>query len=567
MAVARYGQVLDIDPSGAVFFSNRSSAFAKLGDFRKALEDANAFVLHDAQWWKGHFRCGIAFEQLCEYDDAILAYPMAHRLNPHERETRAALCLSIVSARTSGALAPERFDQCQVLALDVRSGFERAAVAIEDTQMCLRTQLLDDARARVASNPEDWPARLQLASALMARVVDAGDSDGVMRQLQDAKACFACACRIATVAVPDSAALVAFAESRSLRLLEERVLADRRRNLLVEWFKDETEPDCFPEGERNCLGCVQITGDTPQGCPPHTEEMLLDGEVAQDGPPGCPILTAALETESPGGDGGGAGNDPAFPSRKGPPLWRGSRALLTMLYCLWRRRRYISSAGLFADKKACQQSLKDSVEVTAEEFLDTMELCGKGASMTEVSQNEAVPMRVKASLRTLNLCMNHVVGTNAHRTLLRHVGFAYRLLWGAPLVFTTPNVADTKHAMVKLLYEGEDVVAWRLLEEDDPDLGQKEQMFRCVAEDPFAQAVLSDLMIRLYLGHCVGVHVDFRDGLSDSACARMMTPVLFGGVQAFFGPVETQGRGGLHAHVNVWVKNFMGGWIIDRLRN
>jgi len=238
-----------------------------------------------------------------------------------------------------------------------------------------------------------------------------------------------------------------------------------------------------------------------------------------------------------------------------------------MLYCLWRRRRYISSARLFADKKAWEQTLKDLGQVTAQEFLDTMELCGKGASMTEVLQNEAVPRRVKAALRTLNLCMNQVVGTNAHRTMLRHVGFGYRLLWGAPLVFTTPNVADTKHAMVKLLYEGEEIAAWRLLEEDDPDLGQKEEMLRRVAEDPFAQAVFSDLMIRLYLEHCVGVNVDFREGLSDNACARLMTPGLFGLVQAFFGPVETQGRGGLHAHVSVWIKNFMGGWIIDKLRN
>jgi hypothetical protein len=49
-----------------------------------------------------------------------------------------------------------------------------------------------------------------------------------------------------------------------------------------------------------------------------------------------------------------------------------------------------------------------------------------------------------------------------HMTMLRLVGFGGRLCWGAPLVFTTPNVVDTKHAMVKLLYEGEEVDAWRL---------------------------------------------------------------------------------------------------------
>ena len=567
LAVIRYGEALDIDPSSAVLFSNRSAAFAKLGEFHKALEDATACVRCDARWWKGHLRRGFAFEQLGESDAAILAYAMAHRLNPHGRETRAALCRVLVSARTPAALEPDRFVDCQVSALDVRFGVERAALAMEEAQMRVRKQLLIAARARVASNPEEWRACLQLALALMARAVDTGDSDSVIQQLQDAKACFADACRLATAARPDLAALVALAESRSLRLLEERVFADRRRNLLVEWFKDETEPDSLPEGDRKWLGCVQITGDTPQGCLPQTEEMVLDGDLSQGGPAGCPIFTAASEMETHDDDGGGVGNDSSSACRKGPPRWRGNRDLLTMLYCLWRRRRYISSARFFADKKSWQQSLKDLGQVSAQDFLDTMELCGKGASMTEVLQNEAVPRRVKAALRTLNLCMNHVVGTNAHRTLLRHQGFGYRLLWGAPLVFTTPNVADTKHAMVKLLYEGDEVAAWRLLEEDDPDLGQKEEMLRRVAEDPFAQAVFSDLMIRLYLEHCVGVHVDFRDGLSDSACARLMTPGLFGVVQAFFGPVETQGRGGLHAHVSVWVKNFMGGWIIDKLRN
>ena len=87
------------------------------------------------------------------------------------------------------------------------------------------------------------------------------------------------------------------------------------------------------------------------------------------------------------------------------------------------------------------------------------------------------------------MCMNHVVGTIAHRTLLRRVGFGYRLFCGAPLVFTTPNVADTKHVMVKLLYVGEEVAAWRLLEEHDPDLGHTEDLLCRVADHAFACAV------------------------------------------------------------------------------
>ena len=81
--------------------------------------------------------------------------------------------------------------------------------------------------------------------------------------------------------------------------------------------------------------------------------------------------------------------------------------------------------------------MKDLGQVTAQVFLDTMELCGQGASMTEVLQNEAVLRRVKAALRTLNLCTNRVVATNAHMTMLCDVGFGIACvgvhLWFSPL--------------------------------------------------------------------------------------------------------------------------------------
>ena len=47
----------------------------------------------------------------------------------------------------SGALGPDSFDHCQVFAPGVRFGVERAALAIEETQMRMREQLLNAARA------------------------------------------------------------------------------------------------------------------------------------------------------------------------------------------------------------------------------------------------------------------------------------------------------------------------------------------------------------------------------------------------------------------------------------
>ena len=308
---------------------------------------------------------------------------------------------------------------------------------------------------------------------------------------------------------------------------------------------------------------LESTGDTPQGWDAFEEVVVLkrdkDGRL-------CFVKSDEDSYDAEDAEEERLGEEKEGPTRR-PARWRRNRDLLTMMYCLWRRKRYIQSARLFANKEQWQQTLRELGQVTAEELMDTMEKCGRGASLVEVLQNDAVPARVKAALRTLSLCMNEVVGTNPHRAMLRHCAFGYRLLWGAPLVFTTPNVADTKHAMVKLLYEGQEVTSWRLLEEEDPDLGSKEEMLRRVAEDPFGQAVFSDLMIRLYLEHVVGVRVDPRVGFSDSAAARLVTPGLFGVAQAFFGPVETQGRGGLHAHISVWVKHGLAGLDIDKLRN
>ena len=213
--------------------------------------------------------------------------------------------------------------------------------------------------------------------------------------------------------------------------------------------------------------------------------------------------------------------------------------------------------------------MQDVGKLDVEQFFDAVSLAKKGESWKDLMRRADVPQAVKRAFRYLHLCMANVLGTNAYRMSLRHRVTGYRWLWGAPLVFTTLNPADTRHPVMRLLYnddfhgdpDGEcrPVAAWRLLEEDDPDLGNKEDMIRRVAADPVSQALLSDLMMQLFLKHMLGV--DFSVS-SDSVAASTM-PGLFGNVQAYFAPLESQGRGGLHAHISVWVKNAMGGWIID----
>jgi hypothetical protein len=128
-----------------------------------------------------------------------------------------------------------------------------------------------------------------------------------------------------------------------------------------------------------------------------------------------------------------------------------------------KRFAYIKSARLFADRGQCQEKLFDVCRLSADEMLEVMEKCGRGASPIEILGNDGVPERVKRFLCNSSLTMNNGPGTNAHRNMLRHIAFGYRLLRGPPLVFTTLNVADTKHVLIKrIMYEGQAVAAWRL---------------------------------------------------------------------------------------------------------
>ena len=43
-----------------------------------------------------------------------------------------------------------------------------------------------------------------------------------------------------------------------------------------------------------------------------------------------------------------------------------------------------------------------------------------------------------------NLIMGKAVGSNGYRIACRHDFSAYTILWGAPLIFCTPNIADSR---------------------------------------------------------------------------------------------------------------------------
>ncbi|XP_032514688.1 hsp70-Hsp90 organising protein-like [Danaus plexippus] len=82
-AVLHYTHAIKMDPQNYVLYSNRSFAFLKLGQHYLSLQDANETVRLQPQWAKGYFRRGEVEAASELYDEAIISYTRALRLEPH----------------------------------------------------------------------------------------------------------------------------------------------------------------------------------------------------------------------------------------------------------------------------------------------------------------------------------------------------------------------------------------------------------------------------------------------------------------------------------------------------
>ena len=155
-------------------------------------------------------------------------------------------------------------------------------------------------------------------------------------------------------------------------------------------------------------------------------------------------------------------------------------------------------------------------QLQPEEMYETLDLVGKNAGLREIFGNPKVSARVKAAMSNLMLCMSNVVGSNAHRTTLRHINTSYNFLFGPPLVFTTPNVADTRNPLMNVFYQNQFLKSWPLfndanesdtwreLEKHAPSMPSRSDMLRRVARDPVGQAMVFDVMVKLFLEHVLG---------------------------------------------------------------
>ena len=95
-------------------------------------------------------------------------------------------------------------------------------------------------------------------------------------------------------------------------------------------------------------------------------------------------------------------------------------------------------------------------KLTPELLAESARASSIGDDIKAIAQNKNTPQLVRDALNMMQMATSHVIGTDGHRRLCRHEGNAYTTLFGPPLVFCTPNLADGKQPLL-LVVQNENV--------------------------------------------------------------------------------------------------------------
>ena len=240
--------------------------------------------------------------------------------------------------------------------------------------------------------------------------------------------------------------------------------------------------------------------------------------------------------------------------------FRESWYVLHTVTSFWTRAETTRSIHTFLKTPGAFGFTRGVADLTPEMLAEAMfrsEESGRKPSLQSLLSDKDIPAQLRKALMALHQSTANVLGSNGHRRLLQREGVAYTLAYGAPLVFTTVNPADTKQPLL-LVVQGEYI----RIEEPLPSF---REMTERLASDPAGQALVFEFLIRSFFVCVLGVReecVGWRRGstkavrtswCTDGVAHEAMGSTLFGWVQAAFGPIEAQGRGSLHPHILLWL--------------
>jgi hypothetical protein len=137
-----------------------------------------------------------------------------------------------------------------------------------------------------------------------------------------------------------------------------------------------------------------------------------------------------------------------------------------------------------------------------------------------------------------------VMGSDQSRYQLRSQIWSTCIMLNPPSLWITINPCDL-HDPIAQVFAGENINMDDLAATLNPP--SKEKRAQNIALDPYAAAKFFHFMIRTILRTLFGVEATQHQVKSRIG--------VFGPVTAYFGVIESQGRGSLHLHMLIWLKN------------
>lgn len=213
--------------------------------------------------------------------------------------------------------------------------------------------------------------------------------------------------------------------------------------------------------------------------------------------------------------------DPNFPSQ---------------VFGVCQKRQVCRSAVLQMKKSTFIQQEARITSLTAKDLI----IASKEEAANLPFSNEGV----RGLRKQLSAIRTRVVGTDESRHSIRSMVWATNLAYNPPNLWVTINPPDTQDPIAQVM-AGADVDLDKFFSTLGPDHKERAQN---VTSDPFSAAKYFHFIIKIILEELVGL-TKKRNG------HIIRKPGVFGTVQAYIGTVEAQGRGTLHLHLILWLKD------------
>lgn len=87
-ALKCYTEAVQADPADHIHYSNRSVCFYNMGNFEKALEDADECIKIKPDWGKGYLRKGMAEMKADKLEESVVSYKKGLELDPNNQQLK-----------------------------------------------------------------------------------------------------------------------------------------------------------------------------------------------------------------------------------------------------------------------------------------------------------------------------------------------------------------------------------------------------------------------------------------------------------------------------------------------